>query len=68
LRRWNSIVEGLAVMSKSKDISKKRFSDFLAARLRARRGDKTREQPVSPDSRPIVAARSEQTTGPVAQS
>jgi hypothetical protein len=65
---WNPIVEGLSMMSESKDISKKRLSDFLAARLRAKRSDKPRDQPASTESRPIVSARSEQTTGPVTQS
>jgi len=56
------------MMSETKDISKKRLSDFLAARLRAKRNDEPRDQPSSTESRPIVSARSEQTDGPATES
>jgi hypothetical protein len=48
-------------MSETKDISKKRLSDFLAARLRAKQGDKARPQAASTKSRPNLASRSAQT-------
>ena len=41
---WNPIVEGLFLMSELKDISRQRLSDFLAARLRAKRRDEPRAQ------------------------
>jgi hypothetical protein len=57
-------VEGLRLMSETKDISKKRFSEFLAARLRAKQGNKPRHQPGSTKSRPAVGSRSVQTNSP----
>ena len=54
---WNPIVEGLSLMSETKDISKQRLSDFLAARLRARQSDQPQAQPASTDSSPLASAR-----------
>ena len=54
------ISKGLRSMSKTKDISKKRFSEFLAARLRAKRGDANQAQHASPASRTSVSTRAEE--------
>jgi hypothetical protein len=58
------IWKGLLTMSETKDISKKRFSEFLAARLRARRSDENHTQHQSPEAKPSVSTRSQTKTAP----
>ena len=55
-------------MSETKDISKKRLADFLAARLRAKRSDERRAQQSSTDSSSKAGARTEQTNAPIGES
>ena len=55
-------------MSETKDISKKRLADFLAARLRAKRTDQRQVQQATTDSRPVARPRSEETSSPVVDS
>jgi hypothetical protein len=64
---WNPIVEGLSFMNVTKRISKQRLSDFLAARLRAKRRDDARAKPASTDSSPIASARANETAAPATQ-
>jgi hypothetical protein len=47
-------------MSETKDISKKRLSAFLAARLRAKRTDENHSPHASSESRATTSTRSEE--------
>jgi hypothetical protein len=54
-------------MSETKDISRKRLADFLAARLRARMVNQTKTQQPRTESATITSSRTEQRVTPIPQ-
>jgi hypothetical protein len=62
------IVKGSLAMSESKDISRRRLDDFLAARLRARQTDKNSSQRPSAESMAASPPITDERTAPVNES